>query len=164
MKTVIAAALLAVSTSATPCTVGSTYEWCDAALPIDQRVSALVANLSVVEKSVLLSNGAGAVDRVGIKAYNWWSEALHGVARDGVATSFPQIIGTSSSFNRTLWHATGQATGVEARGKNNALAGGMYQGLTLWAPNVNLFRDPRWGRGQETPGEDPKENGEYAIE
>lgn len=93
-----------------------------------------------------------------------WSEALHGVARDGLATSFPQIIGVASSLNTSLWSKLGAMTGIEARGKNNdRTATGQYQGLTLWAPNVNIFRDPRWGRGQETPGEDPTVNGAYAA-
>ncbi len=138
--------------------------WCDHTQPRDARVQALVNALTADEKAGLLVNGAAAVPRLGLPAYDWWSEALHGVARDGVATSFPQIIGVSSSYNRTLFHALGELTGTEARGKNNGLAGGRYQGLTMWAPNVNIFRDPRWGRGQETPGEDPTLNGEYAVQ
>ena len=85
------------------------------------------------------------------------------MARDGVATSFPQICGVASSLNKTLFQMVGEVTSTEARGKNNDRSrGGQYQGLTMWAPNVNIFRDPRWGRGQETPGEDPTINGEYA--
>jgi len=102
------------------------------------------------------------VPRIHWPRYNWWSEALHGVARDGLGTSFPQIGLVAASMNRSLWHAIGDVTSTEGRGKNNALKGGMYQGLTFWAPNVNIFRDPRWGRGEETPGEDPTINGEYA--
>ena len=117
------------------------------------------------QKAALLVNAAGAVPRLGLPAYNWWSEALHGVARDtGVATSFPQIIGVASSYNTSLFHLLGTLTGTEARGKNNNMDGKLYHGLTMWAPNVNIFRDPRWGRGQETPGEDPMLNGEYATQ
>ena len=96
----------------------------------------LVANLTKAEKSVLFTNGASGVERIHWPKYNWWSEALHGVARDGVGTSFPQIGLIAASYNRTLWHAVGDVTSTEGRGKNNKLEGGMYQGLTFWAPNV----------------------------
>ncbi len=85
------------------------------------------------------------------------------MARAGVATSFPQIIGVASSFNASLFHAIGRATGLEARGLNNGLSGALYRGLTMWSPNVNLYRDPRWGRGQETAGEDPLLSGIWAA-
>lgn len=137
--------------------------WCDYKLPLEQRVDAIVSNLTLEEKAGLLVNGAAGVPRIHWPMYNWWSEALHGVARDGVGTSFPQIIGIGSSLNRSLWSAMAEVTSTEGRGKNNKARGGLYQGLTFWAPNVNIFRDPRWGRGQETPGEDPKINGEYAA-
>ena len=146
---------LAAAATPRPCPTESSYSWCDTALPLEQRVDLLVANLTRPEKAGLLQSAAAAVPRIGWPEYNWWSESLHGVARDGVATSFPQIGLVASSHNRTLWHAIGDATSTEGRGKNNGLAGGLYQGLTFWAPNVNIFRDPRWGRGQETPGEDP---------
>ena len=94
--------------------------------------------------------------------YDWSSEALHGIARDGPATSFPQICGVGASGNRTLWHEIATAISTEGRGKNNVLSGNRYGGLTFWAPNINIVRDPRWGRGQETPGEDPTINGDYA--
>jgi beta-glucosidase-like glycosyl hydrolase len=129
---------------------------------MEERVDALVANLTNDEKSVLFVNGAGAVPRIGWPAYQWWSEALHGVARDGIATSFPQICGVAASYNRSLWHMIGDVTSTEGRGKNQEYTGKMYHGLTFWAPNVNIFRDPRWGRGEETPGEDPTMNGDYA--
>ena len=103
--------------------------------------------------------------RIQWPAYNWWSEALHGVARSGLATSFPQIQGVSASYNRTLWKAIGEVTSTEGRGKNNDRGvTSIYHGLTFWAPNVNIFRDPRWGRGEETPGEDPHVNSIYAEE
>ncbi|KAJ6400979.1 hypothetical protein OIU84_016409 [Salix udensis] len=120
------------------------------------------------EKVGLLVNKAAAVPRLGIKGYEWWSEALHGVSNVGpgtkfggafpVATSFPQVITTAASFNATLWEAIGQVVSDEAR----AMFNGGVAGLTYWSPNVNIFRDPRWGRGQETPGEDPVVAGKYA--
>ena len=113
-------------------------------------------------------NGASAIPRIDFPKYNWWSEALHGLARDGVATSFPQICGVASSLNKTLFNMIGDVTGTEARGRNNYAfetsapgQGATYHGLTMWAPNINIFRDPRWGRGEETPGEDPTINAEY---
>ena len=137
-------------------------EWCNTSESITKRADALVRQLSNLEKASLLSNKAAPVERLGIHAYNWWCEGLHGVARAGVATSFPQVIGLSSSFNASLWHAVGHAIGLEARGLNNPIDGELYHGLTLWAPNVNLFIDARWGRGQETPGEDPFLTSAYA--
>merc|ERR1712166_903050 len=168
MKVLVATSLLLAANAAPetftrPCD-GKSYSWCDHTKGMEERVDSLVANLTNDEKSVLFVNGAGAVPRIGWPAYQWWSEALHGVARDGVATSFPQICGVAASYNRSLWHMIGDATSTEGRGKNQEYSGQMYHGLTFWAPNVNIFRDPRWGRGQETPGEDPTLNGEYAIE
>ena len=136
--------------------------WCDVRLDKRVRAQALIDRMTLEEKSGLLSNSAAAIPRLGIPAYNWWSEGLHGLARAGVATSFPQVIGLAASFNRSLWRQLGRATGTEARGRNNALDGRLYHGLTLWSPNVNLFRDPRWGRGQETAGEDPLVASAYA--
>lgn len=141
------------------------FPWCDTTKSIDARVASLVSGLTDAEKAGLLVNGAAAIPRINWPQYNWWSEALHGVARNGVATSFPQICGVAASLNRTLWHGVGDVTSTEGRGKNNDVqsnGGGMYHGLTFWAPNVNIFRDPRWGRGEETPGEDPTLNGDYA--
>ena len=168
MKTTITFCLLAASNATlspnpNTCTTNPNTIWCDHTQPIDTRVNALIAALQPKEKAVLLVNAAGAVPRLSLPAYNWWSEALHGVARDtGIATSFPQIIGVASSYNTSLFKSLGTLTGTEARGKNNHLDGQIYHGLTMWAPNINIFRDPRWGRGQETPGEDPTLNGMYA--
>merc|ERR1712195_13494 len=166
MKVLVATSLLLAANAAPetftrPCD-GKSYSWCDHTKGMEERVDSLVANLTNDEKSVLFVNGAGAVPRIGWPAYQWWSEALHGVARDGVATSFPQICGVAASYNRSQWHKIGDATSTEGRGKNQEYSGQMYHGLTFWAPNVNIFRDPRWGRGEETPGEDPTMNGEYA--
>lgn len=145
------------------CDITSGQHWCDTTLSAATRAEALVRQMTVEEKSSLLRSNAAAVPRLGIGAYNYWSEGLHGVARAGHATSFPQVIGLSSSFNSSLWELIGRATAIEARGLNNALSGELYRGLTLWAPNVNIFRDARWGRGQETPGEDPALSGAFAT-
>lgn len=138
------------------------YPFCSTALPIKDRVNDLIGRLTLEEKIQQLVSKAAGVPRLGIPAYQWWSEALHGVSNVGpgtqfaagsvpAATSFPQVILTAASFNISLWDAIGQAVSTEARAMyNTGLAG-----LTYWSPNVNIFRDPRWGRGQETPGEDP---------
>ncbi|XP_027367048.1 probable beta-D-xylosidase 2 [Abrus precatorius] len=143
--------------------------FCKASLPIGARVKDLIGRLTLEEKVNLLVNNAGAVPRLGIKGYEWWSEALHGVSNVGpgtkfggqfpAATSFPQVITTASSFNASLWEAIGRVASDEAR----AMYNGGTAGLTYWSPNVNIFRDPRWGRGQETPGEDPVLAGRYAA-
>ena len=137
--------------------------WCDTSRSAADRAAALVRELAADEKATLLSSKALAVPRLGLPQYNWWNEALHGLARAGIATQYPQVIGLSSSFNASLWHKIGRAIGMEARGRNNGLDGELYHGLTLWAPNVNIFRDPRWGRGQETAGEDPMLSGVWAV-
>ena len=136
--------------------------WCDPSQNLDERVAALVAALTTSEKASLLSDESPGVARLGIPKYGWWTEGLHGVARSGLATSFPQIIGVAASWNRSLFRQLGKLVGTEARGKHNRLDGLKNHGLTIWSPNVNIFRDPRWGRGQETPGEDPLLNGHYA--
>jgi beta-glucosidase-like glycosyl hydrolase len=151
-------------TPAGPCVAepGKSAVWCDPTKDIETRVAALVSNLTDEEKAGLFVNSASAVKRINWPGYNWWSEALHGIARDGLGTSFPQICGIGATYNKTLFHSMGEVVSTEARGKNNALDGKLYHGLTLWAPNVNIFRDPRWGRGQETPGEDPTLTSDYA--
>ncbi len=131
----------------------------NASLPIDARVKDLVSRLTLEEKISLLGYRSKAVSRLGISAYNWWNEALHGVARAGEATVFPQAIGMAATFNDDLLQKTASAISTEARAKYNlAIAKDrhlQYMGLTFWSPNINIFRDPRWGRGQETYGEDP---------
>ena len=126
---------------------------------VDKRVKDLLSRLTLEEKISLLGYTSKAVPRLGIPAYNWWNEALHGVARAGKATVFPQAIGAAASFNDALLHEEANAISTEARAKYNlAVAQGrrtQYLGLTFWSPNINIFRDPRWGRGQETYGEDP---------
>ncbi|KAL1350940.1 hypothetical protein HN51_014906 [Arachis hypogaea] len=143
--------------------------FCKASLPITERVRDLIGRLTLEEKVGLLVDNAAAVPRLGMKGYEWWSEALHGVSNVGPgtrfggefpgATSFPQVITTAASFNASLWEAIGQVVSDEARAMYNGGTGG----LTYWSPNVNIFRDPRWGRGQETPGEDPVLAGRYAA-
>ncbi len=131
----------------------------DAKNPLEARVQDLLQRLTTDEKISLLGNASPGVDRLDVPEYNWWSEALHGVARNGEATIFPQAIGMAASFNTGLMEQVAAVISTEARAKYNlARANGrhsMYQGLTFWSPNINIFRDPRWGRGQETYGEDP---------
>ena len=124
-----------------------------------QRAEELVSKMTVEEAASQLRYDSPAIDRLGIPEYNWWNESLHGVARAGTATSFPQAIGLGATFDQELLGEVGNVCGNEGRAKYNEYnANGdrdIYKGLTFWSPNVNLFRDPRWGRGQETYGEDP---------
>ncbi len=124
-----------------------------------ERAKALVAQMTLEEKVAQTLHKSPAIERLGIKKYNWWNEALHGVARAGTATVFPQAIGMAASFDEDLLEEVGEAVSTEARAKFNMQQGSedtdIYKGLTFWAPNVNIFRDPRWGRGHETFGEDP---------
>lgn len=124
-----------------------------------RRAEELVAQMTLSEKVSQTLHQTPAVERLGIKAYNWWNEALHGVARAGTATIFPQAIGMAAVFDEDLMEQVGDAVSTEARAKFAMQQEGkdedIYKGLTFWAPNVNIFRDPRWGRGHETFGEDP---------
>jgi beta-glucosidase len=128
-------------------------------LPLAQRSADLVARLTLDEKISQLLHDAPAIPRLGIPAYNWWNEALHGVARAGIATVFPQAIGMAAAWDDVLLHRVACAISDEGRAKHHAAVRrgerGPNQGLTFWSPNINIFRDPRWGRGQETYGEDP---------
>jgi beta-glucosidase len=139
----------------------------DPSHPLSERVRELVKCLTLEEKVGLMSHPAKGVPRLGIPAYNYWSEALHGVARNGRATVFPQAIGLAATWDKALIREVATATSDEARAKyHEALRRkgytDQYQGLTFWSPNVNILRDPRWGRGQETWGEDPFFTGEMA--
>ena len=131
----------------------------NADLPAADRAADLVSRLTLEQKVALMQNGSPAIPEFGIKAYDWWNEALHGVGRAGIATVFPQAIGMAASFDDALLLDVFTAVSDEARAKSAQYSenGGLrrYQGLTFWTPNVNIFRDPRWGRGQETYGEDP---------
>ncbi len=124
-----------------------------------RRAEELVAQMTLEEKVMQTIHHAPAIERLGIKAYNWWNEALHGVARAGTATVFPQAVGMAAAFDEELMEQVGDAVSTEARAKFVMQQEGddedIYKGLTFWAPNVNIFRDPRWGRGHETFGEDP---------
>ena len=125
----------------------------------ERRARELVDRMTTAEKMTQLRYDSPAVDRLGIPAYNWWNEALHGVARAGTATSFPQAIGMGAAFDEEMMQEIGDTIATEGRAKYNAYSMNgdrdIYKGLTFWSPNVNIFRDPRWGRGQETYGEDP---------
>ncbi len=128
-------------------------------LPIEARVDDLVARMTLEEKVLQMQNGAPAIERLGVPKYDWWNEALHGVARAGTATVFPQAIGLAATWDTRLMYDVADVISTEARAKHNESLRnnehGRYQGLTFWSPNINIFRDPRWGRGQETYGEDP---------
>ena len=143
------------------------YPFQNSILSTDERVADLVARMTLKEKVFQLFNQSPAIDRLGVPAYNWWNECLHGVARAGKATVFPQAIGMAATFDKDLMFRIGTAVSDEARAKhhnfvrNNARF--IYMGLTFWTPNINIFRDPRWGRGQETYGEDPYLTGRMAV-
>ncbi len=144
-----------------------TYLFLDPDLPIDERVDNLISQLTMEEKVGQLNYDAPAVERLGIPEYNWWNECLHGVGRAGLATVFPQAIGMAASWNEDLLHTIGNVISDEARAKYYAFQRAekrdIYYGLTFWTPNINIFRDPRWGRGQETYGEDPFLTGRLAV-
>lgn len=128
-------------------------------LPVNVRIDDLVSRLTLEEKILQMQHTAPAIERLGIPQYNWWNECLHGVARNGIATVFPQAIGMAATFNPALIQTEADIISTEARAKYyEAISKNsheIYQGLTFWSPNINIFRDPRWGRGQETYGEDP---------
>lgn len=139
----------------------------DTSLTAEQRAEDLLPRLTLEEKVSLMQNASPAIPRLGIKEYEWWNEALHGVGRAGLATVFPQSIGMGASFNDSLLYEVFNATSDEARVKSRIFGESgvlkRYQGLTFWTPNVNIFRDPRWGRGQETYGEDPYLTGQMGM-
>jgi beta-glucosidase len=140
----------------------------DPSLPLADRVQDLLARLTLDEKISQMRNNCAAIPRLNIPAYNYWNEALHGVARNGRATIFPQAIGMAATWDSALIQQIGSAISDEGRAKYRAALerngeNGIYQGLTFWSPNVNIFRDPRWGRGQETWGEDPHLTGELGA-
>jgi len=138
---------------ATPC-------YRDPSQPLETRVHDLISRLTLEEKTAMMSNSTPGVPRLGIPKYDWWSEALHGVANAGQATVFPQAIALAAMWNEELQQQIAHVIGIESRAKFNGyvgtpLEGAIFRGLTFWSPNINIFRDPRWGRGQETYGEDP---------
>ena len=133
--------------------------WLDTSKSFEARAAALVGQMTLEEKAAQMQNAAPAIERLGVPAYDWWNEALHGVARAGQATVFPQAIGLAATFDVPLMGEVATTISDEARAKHHQFvrdgSHGRYQGLTFWSPNINIFRDPRWGRGQETYGEDP---------
>jgi beta-glucosidase len=143
--------------------------WRDASQPLPARENDLIRRMSLAEKVTQLQNDAPAVSRLGLPAYNYWNEALHGVVGNGTATVFPQAIGMAATWDPGLIHQEASVVGIEGRAKFNDYAskhnGGArwFGGLTFWSPNINIFRDPRWGRGQETYGEDPFLTGTLGV-
>lgn len=161
--TTVAAALLWASAA----TASTPARWQDPSLPAAERAADLCGRLTLEEKARLMMNSSPAIERLGIPAFEWWSEALHGVGRNGLATVFPSCIGMAASFDDDLIERVFTAVSDEARAKNtmarHAGSVGKYKGLSFWTPTVNIFRDPRWGRGQESYGEDPYMNGRMGL-
>ncbi|MBK7557819.1 MAG: glycoside hydrolase family 3 C-terminal domain-containing protein [Chitinophagaceae bacterium] len=150
--------------------LGSTAQspaYLNASLPLETRVQDLLGRMTLAEKASQVNNTSPAIQRLKIPAYNWWNEALHGVARAGLATSFPQPIGLAATFNDKAIFTMGEIISDEARAKYNRFQRegkhGLYEGLTFYSPNINIFRDPRWGRGHETFGEDPYLTGTMGV-
>ncbi|ACB76499.1 glycoside hydrolase family 3 C-terminal domain-containing protein [Opitutus terrae] len=153
-----------------PPTVAEPAIWRDSSKPLRVRADDLIRRMSLAEKVSQLKNAAPGIPRLGLPAYDYWNEAAHGIANNGIATVFPQAIGAAAAWNPALLHQEGTVIGIEGRAKFNDYANRhngdskWWTGLTYWAPNINLFRDPRWGRGQETYGEDPFLTAEIGIE
>lgn len=136
-----------------------TPKYKDETLSFEERIEDLVAQMTVEECASQMIFGAAKIERLGVQSFNWWNEALHGAARSGMATVFPQAIGMAATFDAELLEQVADVTSTEGRAKYNTFQKyedyGIYKGITFWTPNINIFRDPRWGRGQETYGEDP---------
>ena len=153
-----------------PVTSGQTTSppYKDPSLPIEKRVDDLVSRMTLAEKVSQMMNAAPAIERLDIPEYEWWNEGLHGVARAGYATVFPQAIGLAATWDTNLIAQVAEVISTEARAKHNEFVRnnerGRYKGLTFWSPNINIFRDPRWGRGQETYGEDPYLTARLGVE
>ena len=164
---VIALATLSPLASAEQKTDSQSLPFMNSALPVDQRVNDLIGRMTLEEKVSQMRDHAPAIPRLGIPKYDWWNEGLHGVAFAGDATNFPQVIGLAATWDASLVHRMGETISTEARAKyNEAMRQDhheMFFGLTFWAPNINIFRDPRWGRGQETYGEDPFLTGRMGV-
>ncbi|WNO53897.1 glycoside hydrolase family 3 C-terminal domain-containing protein [Stakelama saccharophila] len=163
-----ALAMAALATGTMLATTASAQLYRDPDAPVDKRAADIVGRLTLEEKAAQMQNAAPAVERLGIPPYDYWNEALHGVARSGEATVFPQAIGMAATFDRDLLYREGRTVAIEGRAKYNQAQRernyDRYYGLTFWSPNINIFRDPRWGRGQETLGEDPYLTGTLATE
>ena len=156
---VLSALLLSLSLAAHSQQADANAPYMNPALPLEQRVDDLIGRLKLEEKVSQMRDHATPIPRLGVPKYDWWNEGLHGVAFAGYATNFPQVIGMAATWDTDLVHKMGETVSTEARAKyNEAMRQDhheMFFGLTFWAPNINIFRDPRWGRGQETYGEDP---------
>jgi beta-glucosidase len=144
------------------------FEYLNPDLPVDERVEILVSQMTIEEKIGQMTYDAPSIPRLGVPAYNWWNECLHGVARAGYATVFPQSITIAASWDKDLMFRVATTISDEARAKHHEFIRrgkrGIYQGLTFWSPNINIFRDPRWGRGHETYGEDPYLTGQMGLQ
>ncbi len=166
-RCVLLASLLVVGSSAPVQAQGEPAPYLNPALPVEQRVNDLISRMTLEEKVSQLRDHAAAIPRLRVPQYDWWNEGLHGVAFGGYATNFPQVIGMAATWDTRLVHQMAQTISTEARAKyNQAMREDhheMFFGLTFWAPNINIFRDPRWGRGQETYGEDPFLAGRMAV-
>ena len=157
MKKLLHASAVAIALIAVSC--GETYPYQDSSLTPEERTEDLIGRLTLEQKVSLMNYESPAIPELGIQQYNWWNEALHGSARNGLATVFPQAIGMAASWDQDLLQDVFEVASTEQRIKFNEARAGegarQYHGLTVWTPNINIFRDPRWGRGQETYGEDP---------
>jgi beta-glucosidase len=147
----------------------NTARFRDPTVPAEERAEDLISLLTIDEKVGQLGMTSPAIPRLGIPVYNWWNEGLHGNARAGDATVFPQAIALAATWDPNLHYQVAEVVSTEAREKNNAYTAAhngdsaRYYGVTIWSPNINIFRDPRWGRGQETYGEDPFLTGRMAT-
>jgi beta-glucosidase len=172
MKKIISSVLLLIMFATTQVLLAQqssyTFPFRNPLLPVEERVNDLVSRMTLEEKADQLVYTAPAISRLGVPAYTWWNEALHGVARAGYATVFPQSITIADSWDEGLMYNVANAISDEARAKYHEFQRrgktGIYQGLTFWSPNINIFRDPRWGRGHETYGEDPYLTGRMGYE
>src|SRR5579862_5134883 len=139
----------------------------DTSLPVEERVDDLVSRMTLEEKVMQMQRTAPEIPRLAVPSYDWWSEALHGVSRSGIATVFPQAIGMAATWDSSLIHSEGETIATEGRARyNQAQREGnhnIFFGIDFWSPNINIFRDPRWGRGQETYGEDPFLTGKLGV-
>ena len=166
LRTVLIAALVALPLSASAQSA-SDRPWMNPATPLEDRINSLISQMTLEEKVQQMRDHAPAIPRLGVPAYFWWNEGNHGVAVAGTATNFPQVIGMAATWDAPLIHREAEVISTEARAKyNEAIRHDQHEqffGLTFWAPNINIFRDPRWGRGQETYGEDPYLTARMAI-
>jgi beta-glucosidase len=168
MRKLTAFTLLLMFSLSTAKTQEQAYPFMDHKLSLNERLDDLVGRLTLKEKVDQLMYTAPAIERLGIPEYNWWNESLHGVARAGYATVFPQSITIAGSWDKDLMYRVATVISDEARAKHHEFVRqnkrGIYQGLTFWSPNINIFRDPRWGRGHETYGEDPYLTGQIGVQ